>query len=134
MQASHKVPTHMRFPDRVVFGLTARQLLILLIGCSASYDVWLQLHALSPHHTLLLVLRLSIAVLPTAAAAALALISVASRPLEVWLLVLFRYWQQPRTYVWRSLHTLPPEEDLDADSETEMRINGSLHKELEREY
>lgn len=134
MQASHKVPKHMRFPDKVVFGLTARQLLILLIGCSASYDVWLQLHALSSHHTLLLVLRLSIAVLPTAAAAALALISVASRPLEVWLLVLFRYWQQPRTYVWRSLRTLPQEESVDTDSDTETHVSGSLHKELEREH
>ncbi len=121
----------MRFPDKVVFGLTARQLLILLIGCSASYDVWLQLHALNPHHVLLLILRVSIAGLPTAAAAALALILVASRPLEVWLLVLFRYWQQPRVYLWRSLRTLPHEEDLDTDGGMRS-FDGSLHEQLER--
>ena len=105
MRAPHKVPTHMRLPDKVVFGLTTRQLLILLIGCSAGYDLWLQLHALGVSTVAGLVIRVSIAVLPAAAALALALVSVAGRPLEVWLLVLLRYWQQPRTYVWRSIRT-----------------------------
>ena len=59
MQATHKVPTHMSLPDKVVFGLTARQLLLLLIGCSPGYNLWL--------------------------------------------LVLIRYWQRPRVYLWRSL-------------------------------
>ncbi len=43
MQATHKVPTHMSLPDKVVFGLTARQLLLLLIGCSLGYNLWLHL-------------------------------------------------------------------------------------------
>ena len=124
MHTSHKVPTHMRLPDKVVFGLTARQLLILLVGGSASYDLWLQLHALNPHTVLGLIVRLCLAVLPLALAAALALISLASRPLEVWLLVLFRYWQQPRDYVWRSVRTLQQEES----------VNGGVQEELEREH
>ncbi len=85
MRASHKVPTHMRIPDKVVFGLTARQLLILLIGCSAGYDLWLQLHVLNPYTAVGLLVRLFITVVPVAVALVLALFSVAGRPLEVWL-------------------------------------------------
>ena len=48
-------------------------------------------------------LRIAITLIPAGVAAALALISVADRPLEVWFLVLMRYWQRPRVYLWRSL-------------------------------
>ncbi len=103
MHTIHKVPTHMNLPDKVVFGLTARQLLLLLVGCSLGYNLWLHLGVLD---TLALpgqVLRIALALVPAVCAATLALISVADRPLEVWFLVLVRYWQRPRIYVWRSL-------------------------------
>ncbi len=103
MQATHKVPTHMNLPDKVVFGLTARQLLLLLIGCSRGYNLWLHLGALDALALPGQVLRMVLALMPAVCAATLALISVADRPLEVWLLVLVRYWQRPRIYVWRSL-------------------------------
>ena len=103
MQATHKVPTHMSLPDKVVFGLTARQLMLLLIGCSLGYNLWLHLSALEVFALLGQVLRIAITTIPAGVAAALALISVADRPLEVWLLVLVRYWQRPRVYLWRSL-------------------------------
>jgi|GEM_PF-3131463 len=114
MRAPHKVPTHMRLPDKVVFGLTTRQLLILLIGCSAGYDLWLQLHVLGVSTVVGLIVRVGIAILPAAAALALALVSVAGRPLEVWLLVLVRYWQQPRTYVWRSVRGTRTEQQIES--------------------
>ena len=50
-QITHKVPTHMSLPDKVVFGLTARQLLLLLIGCSLGYNLWLHLGALEAFGT-----------------------------------------------------------------------------------
>ena len=103
MQTMHKVPTHMSLPDKVVFGLTARQLLLLLIGCSLGYNLWLHLGALEalalPGQTI----RMALALVPATMAATLALISVADRPLEIWLLVLVRYWQRPRVYLWRSV-------------------------------
>ena len=102
-QVTHKVPTHMSLPDRVVFGLTARQLLLLLIGCSLGYNLWLHLGALEAFALLGQVLRIAITLTPAGVAAALALISIADRPLEVWLLVLVRYWQRPRVYLLRSL-------------------------------
>ena len=132
MQASHKVPTHMSMPDKVVFGLTARQLLILLIGCSASYDLWLQLHALSPYTALGLIVRVGIAVVPAVAATALALISVAGRPLEAWSLVLFRYWQRPQTYVWRSVRTRQPGWRARTHSRTTTSVDADEHEERER--
>ena len=103
LQVTHKVPTHMSLPDKVVFGLTARQLLLLLIGCSIGYNLWLHLSALMAIALVGQVLRIAITLVPAGVAAALALISVADRPLEVWLLVLVRYWQRPRVYLWCSL-------------------------------
>ena len=102
-QVTHKVPTHMSLPDKVVFGLTARQLLLLLIGCSLGYNLWLHLGALEAFDLVGQVLRIGLALVPAGVATALALISVADRPLEVWLLVLVRYWQRPRVYLWRSV-------------------------------
>jgi len=117
-------------PDKVVFGLTARQLLILLIGCSASYDLWLQLHALNPYTALGLMVRVGIALLPAAVATALALISVAGRPLEAWSLVLFRYWQRPQTYVWRSVRTR--QQGARARTGSRTSRDDDEHEELER--
>ncbi len=102
-QVTHKVPTHMSLPDKVVFGFTARQLLLLLIGCSLGYNLWLHLSALTAFALIGQVLCIAITLIPAGVAAALALISVADRPLEVWLLVLVRYWQRPHVYLWRSL-------------------------------
>jgi PrgI family protein len=103
MHTIHKVPTHMSLPDRVVFGLTARQLLLLLIGCSLGYNLWLHLGVLEALALPGPLLRIALALVPAVCAATLALISVSDRPLEVWFLVLVRYWQRPRIYVWRSL-------------------------------
>ena len=103
MHATHKVPTHMSLPDKVVFGLTARQLLLLLVGCSLGYNLWLHLSALVSLALPGQVLRIVLALVPVGLAAALALISVADRPLEIWLLVLACYWQRPRIYLWHSL-------------------------------
>jgi hypothetical protein len=103
MHTIHKVPTHMNLPDKVVFGLTARQLLLLLIGCSLGYNLWLHLDALDALALPGQVLRIALALVPAGLAIAMALISIADRPLEVWFLVLLRYWQRLRIYVWRSL-------------------------------
>jgi len=103
MQTTHKVPTHISLPDKVVFGLTARQLLLLLIGCSLGYNLWLHLGALEGLALPGQVLRIGLAMVPVSVAAVLAMISIADRPLEVWLLVLVRYWQRPRVYLWRTM-------------------------------
>jgi hypothetical protein len=57
---------------------------------------------------------------------------VAGRPLEAWSLVLFRYWQRPQTYVWRSVRTRQP--GGRTRSGTTTSVDGGEHEEPEREY
>ena len=93
----------MNVPDRVVFGLTARQLLLLLIGGSLGHNCWLHLGALEAVGLPGQIVRVALSLLPAVLLAALAMISIADRPLELWLLILVRYWQRPKMYVWSSL-------------------------------
>jgi hypothetical protein len=107
MQA-HKVPTHLGMPDRVILGLTPRQLLITLIGCSIGYDIWLHLSALLTYGIAGLIARLICSLLPAGVSVSVALITIAGRPLEVWALVALRYQLRPKVYVWRRLRTTGP--------------------------
>ena len=108
--ARHKIPTHLKVTDKVLLipvlgiGLTARQFLILLIGGSTSYSLWLRLfwmeHWSTPFGSLLHWLAV---LLIACATLALALAQYAGRPLEEWLIVLLFYWRMPRVSVWRSV-------------------------------
>jgi hypothetical protein len=104
MQAQ-KVPTHLGMPDRVIFGLTPRQLLITLIGCSIGYDIWLHLSALLTYGIAGLIARLICSLVPAGVSVSVALITIAGRPLEVWALVAQCYQLRPKIYVWRRLRT-----------------------------
>jgi hypothetical protein len=95
----------MGMPDRIIFGLTPKQLLITLIGCSIGYDTWLHLSALLTYGIAGLIARLICSLLPAGMSLSVALITVAGRPLEVWALVALRYQFRPKVYVWRSLRT-----------------------------
>ena|SRR5438105_3641018 len=103
MQVKHKVPIHMSLPDRVVFGLTTRQFLLLLLGCCVGYNLWLHGALFATLGFPGQIVRAGIALVPAGIALAVAFISVAGRPLEIWFLVLVRYWQRPRVYLWRSV-------------------------------
>ncbi len=107
MQA-HKVPTHMGMPDKIVFGLTPKQVLVTLIGCSIGYDIWLHLSALLTYGMAGLIARLICSLVSAGMGLSVALITVAGRPLEVWVLVVLRYQFRPKIYVWRSLRTAAP--------------------------
>ena len=39
----HEIPTHLNVEDKLLFGLTARQFLYVLVGLSVSYALWNQL-------------------------------------------------------------------------------------------
>ena len=43
MPKHHEVPTHLNVEDKVLYGLTVRQFLYLLVGSSGTYSVWDQL-------------------------------------------------------------------------------------------
>ena len=46
MSKHHEVPTHLNVEDKVLYGLTVRQFLYLLVGSSATYTLWQQSDAL----------------------------------------------------------------------------------------
>ena len=108
----HIVPTHLNLPDQVLtlwsFSLSARQLLLLLVGAGIGGTVWQHLAALG-HHTLAgQALRLLVALVPFLLVMVLACYQYAGRYLEVWLIVLLRYHLHPKRYLWRSIRHCEP--------------------------
>ena len=108
----HIVPTHLNLPDQVLtlwsFSLSARQLLLLLVGAGLCGTTWQHL-ALLGHHALLgQALRLVAALVPFLLLAVLACYQYAGRYLEVWLVVLLRYQLRPKRYLWRSIRHFEP--------------------------
>lgn len=106
LRKAHVVPTHLHTPESVFsFGtlsISVRQFLVLLIGSAISYDCWLRLafFAAAPGGQ---IARLILALVPASLALALAFLKLAGRSLEVWLLVLVRFWIRPKRLVWRSI-------------------------------
>jgi hypothetical protein len=91
----HEVPTHLNVEDRVLFGLTIRQFLLLLVGSSAAYALYGQLAMLPDGPRLLLVL------LTGAATVVFALVRPAGRSLEDWLVAALIYAATPRRTTWQ---------------------------------
>jgi hypothetical protein len=92
---SHEVPTHLNVEDKVLFGLTVRQFLYLLVGSSASYTLWSQLAGLGD------VLRMAGVTLCVGVTLALALLRPAGRLLEEWLAAALVFAITPRRATWR---------------------------------
>ena len=79
MRRHHEVPTHLNVEDKVLFGLTVRQFLYMLVGTSATYTLWEQLAGLGDF------VRVAIGTLCVVLTLAFALLRPADRPLEEWL-------------------------------------------------
>ncbi|HET6318975.1 MAG TPA: PrgI family protein [Chloroflexota bacterium] len=100
LQRQHEIPTHLNVEDKLVFGLTARQFLYLLVGGSLAFAPWEQL-ATAPSG-----LRIAVTIACLIAGGAFALLRPFGRPVEEWLLAALLYVFQPHTAVW---HPLEPE-------------------------
>ena len=105
----HIVPTHLNVPDSVLtlwsFSLTARQLLLLLLGAGLGGDLWKHEVLVGGPSVLGLGLRVLLALLPFLFALLLACYRYAGRYLEVWAIVLLRYSTRPKRYTWRTIRT-----------------------------
>jgi hypothetical protein len=110
----HEVPTHLNVEDKVLFGLSVRQFLYLLVGSSATYSLWEQTAPLAE------VVRVGLAAVSVCITVAFALVRPAGRPLEEWMVVGLVYLGSPRRVVWR-----PPEPDA-----AEWRPSGAAWQEL----
>jgi hypothetical protein len=101
----HQIPTHLNVPDKILsfwgFGITVRQLLILLLGWSGVANAWVRLGWLAAGGAPGGALHIAVTVIPALIAIFVAFKQVAGRPLEVWLMVLLRYWGQPGVCLWR---------------------------------
>ena len=124
----HIVPTHLNLPDQVLtlwsFSLSARQLLLLLVGAGLSGTVWQHLAMLGHHALAGQTVRLVVALVPFLLLTVLACYQYAGRYLEVWLVVLLRYHLRPKRYLWRSIrhfesHLYPLVSVRDAPDEEE---------------
>ena len=103
----HIVPTHLNLPDQVLtlwsFSLTARQLLLLLVGGGIGGTIWQHL-ALFGHYAVPgEILRLLLSLPPFLLTLFIAWYRYAGRYLEVWFVVLVRYRLRPKRYLWRSI-------------------------------
>src|SRR5437588_4431058 len=88
----HIVPTHLNLPDQVLtlwsFSLTARQLLLLMVGAGIGGALWQHLAVLGQYGVPGEALRLLLALLPFLLTLFIALYHYAGRFLEVWCVVL----------------------------------------------
>ncbi len=103
----HIVPTHLQMPDQVLtlwsLGLSARQLLLLLVGAGIGGTVFQHLAVLGHNGMPGEVLRLLLSLPPFLLTLLLAWYQYAGRYLEVWVVVLVRYQFRPKRYLWRSI-------------------------------
>ena len=103
----HIVPTHLNLPDQVLtlwsFSLTARQLLLLLVGGSIGGTIWQHLAMLGHYAIPGGILRFLLSLPPFLMALFIAWYRYAGRYIEVWIVVLVRYRLRPKRYLWRSI-------------------------------
>ncbi|HLI52215.1 MAG TPA: PrgI family protein [Thermomicrobiaceae bacterium] len=91
----HQIPTHLNVEDKAFYGLTARQVMILIAGASSGYSLWNQSTALP------MALRAGLAAVCLVLASAIALIHPQGRGLEEWAFVGLHYAALPKASVWR---------------------------------
>ena len=96
MPRVYELPTHLQVEDELIAGLTARQLLRLMIGASLAFGLWDQAVWLPQE------VRLSLAAVIAAAGLLLALLQPGGRPLDQWLLAGLLFIVLPRRLVWRA--------------------------------
>jgi hypothetical protein len=101
MRRHHEVPTHLNIEDKVLFGLTVRQFLYMLVGSSVTYTLWEQSAAVGD------VVRISLAVVCIAVTLAFALLRPADRALEEWLAAALVYMGSPRRSIWQPVEPEP---------------------------
>ena len=95
MPRVYELPTHLQVEDQLVAGLTARQVLRLMIGASLAYGVWDQVGWLAQE------LRLAGAIALAVIGVLFAVLQPGGRPLDRWLLAGVLFVLLPRRLVWR---------------------------------
>jgi hypothetical protein len=95
MRPRHEIPTHLGVEDKAFYGLTARQVMYLMVGLSAGYALW----NAWPH--LPLALHAGLSAVPLVLGLIFALIRPHGRGLDAWAFVALHYLALPKLSVWR---------------------------------
>ena len=95
MPRVYELLTHLQVEDQLIAGLTARQLVRLLVGASLAYGAWDQATWLAQD------IRLLFALLIAAISALFALVEPSHRPLDQWLLAALVFMLLPRRLAWQ---------------------------------
>ena len=95
MPRVYELPTHLQVEDTLIAGLTARQLVRLMLGASLAYGLWDQAVWLPDE------VRLPLAIVLAILGVLVALVQPAGRPLDQWLLAGLLFVALPRRLVWR---------------------------------
>ena len=95
MPRVYELPTHLQVEDMLIAGLTARQLVRLMVGASLAYGLWDQAAWLA--HDVAAGVRRCLA----CTGVLFALVQPGGRPLDQWLLAGVLFCALPRRLVWR---------------------------------
>src|SRR5579859_6870513 len=95
MPRVYELPTHLEVEDQLIAGLTARQLLRLVLAASLAYAAWDQVRWLPQE------IRLAIAGVLCVIGFVFALVQPRGRSLDGWLLAAALFVVLPRHLVWR---------------------------------
>ena len=115
-------PTFLNEQPAVIFGRTARELLIIIVGLSTGYLLSQSVgNAIAGSETAGIALKVAIAAIPLTLSVIVAFAKVATRPLEEWGLVWLFYSLIPKVYLY-----MPFEEDA-----TDEKAKGNKRKQFE---
>lgn len=98
---SHKIPNHLEVEDVFVLGLSIRQCVIIGVGAAMAYALFTDVFAAIPDPVLGLVVGLVAASVLFGCLLSVALIKLAGRSLDEWLLVFLIYLLRPQISLWR---------------------------------
>ena len=117
MPRVYELPTHLQVEDTLILGLTARQLVRLMIGAALAYGLWDQAVWLPDE------VRLPLAIVLAILGVLIALVQPAGRPLDQWLLASLLFVALPRRLVWRpgALGLRQPQRDQSAWAELSLQ-------------
>jgi hypothetical protein len=91
----HELPTHLSVEDRLLLGLSARQVMYLVSGLAGGYGLWHQWPELPAE------LRLGLAAGAVLLAVITALVRPGGRGLDQWLFVVLHHLATPKRCTWR---------------------------------
>ena len=117
MTRVYELPTHLQVEDQLIAGLTARQLVRLMLGATLAYGAWDQATWLPED------VRFGVALVLALVGAVFAVVEPSQRPLDQWLLAGLLFLLLPRRLAWQPgmapLRKLPREQTAWAELELE---------------